>query len=119
MRGNCIIFFPQDQIGTMARTLKATVSKNKLKDKIKATSNLQNKLRNLAHEPQHALPDVFIWLISNHKRIAYHRIPAKDIVFSIVDEERGKECGRVQTLFLKVSEVRFTDLRIEFGSVLV
>ncbi|KAK2155008.1 hypothetical protein LSH36_251g03028 [Paralvinella palmiformis] len=86
----------------MARTLKATVSKNKLKDKIKATSNLQNKLRNLAHEPQHALPDVFIWLISNHKRIAYHRIPAKDIVFSIVDEERGKECGRVQTLFLKL-----------------
>ncbi|XP_022236402.1 otoferlin-like, partial [Limulus polyphemus] len=51
--------------------------------------------------PQHALPDVFIWMISGGKRIAYSRLPAKDLLFSIVEEEAGKHCGKVQTIFLK------------------
>lgn len=55
-------------------------------------------------QPQHALPDVFIWLISGGRRVAYHRIPARDIVYSIVDEECGKFCGKSQTMFLKVSK---------------
>lgn len=41
--------------------------------------------------------------------MAYHRLPARDIVYSIVDEECGRECGKVQTMFLKVS---FTPLHI-------
>ena len=53
-------------------------------------------------QPQHALPDVFIWMISGHKRLAYQRLHAKDLIYSIVDEERGKDCSKVQTLFLRV-----------------
>uniref|UniRef100_A0AAY4BDG2 Otoferlin n=1 Tax=Denticeps clupeoides TaxID=299321 RepID=A0AAY4BDG2_9TELE len=45
--------------------------------------------------PQHSIPDVFIWMLSNNKRIAYARIPSKDILHSIVDEEMGKDCGKV------------------------
>jgi len=41
-------------------------------------------------------------MICGGKRRAYQRIPARDIVYSIVDEERGKDCGRVKTTFLKV-----------------
>ena len=74
-----------------------------MKEKQKLTGSLLSKLRHIAQEPQHALPDVFVWMISNNKRIAYQRVQAKDIVFSIVDEERGKSCGKVQTLFLRVS----------------
>ena len=97
------LFCPlQDTVGTMARTIKATVNKNVLKEKLKSTTNLLSRLRQVAVEPQHALPDIFIWLISNNKRMAYHRIQAKDIVFSIVDEERGKECATVQTILMKV-----------------
>lgn len=29
-------------------------------------------------------PDVFIWMMSNNKRIAYTRVPSKDLLFSIV-----------------------------------
>ena len=86
----------------MARTLKATIKKGNLKEKLKATTNLLSRIRQVTVEPQHALPDIFIWMISNNKRVAYHRILAKDLIFSIVDEERGKECGKVQTLFMKV-----------------
>ena len=28
-------------------------------------------------QPQHALPDIFIWMISGARRVAYHRIPAR------------------------------------------
>ena len=37
--------------------------------------------------------------------IAYQRIPARDIIYSIVDEERGKSCGKVKTLFLRVCDI--------------
>ena len=89
----------------MARTIKATINKNNVKEKLKSATNLLSKLRHIATEPQHALPDVFIWLISNNKRLAYHRIPASSIMFSIVEEEKGLHCGKVQTLFLKVSSL--------------
>ena len=54
-------------------------------------------------EPQHALPDVFVWMIQEDKRIAFARIPARQIMHSVVDDERGKDCGRVMTVFLRVS----------------
>uniref|UniRef100_A0A8C9XYB9 Otoferlin n=1 Tax=Sander lucioperca TaxID=283035 RepID=A0A8C9XYB9_SANLU len=53
-------------------------------------------------QPQHSIPDVFIWMMSNNKRIAYARIPSKDILYSIVDEETGKDCGKVKAVFLKL-----------------
>lgn len=59
-------------------------------------------------QPQHSIPDIFIWMMSNNKRIAYARIPSKDILYSIVDEEMGKDCGKVKTVFLKVTEQPFS-----------
>ncbi|PWA29796.1 hypothetical protein CCH79_00007975 [Gambusia affinis] len=53
-------------------------------------------------QPQHSVPDVFIWMISNGKRIAYARVPSKDILYSGIDEERGKDCGKVKTIFLRI-----------------
>ncbi|KAI1241352.1 hypothetical protein IHE44_0009835 [Lamprotornis superbus] len=40
--------------------------------------------------------------MSSNKRIAYARIPSKDILYSIVDEEMGKDCAKVKTVFLKL-----------------
>ncbi|CAN8025600.1 unnamed protein product, partial [Ixodes persulcatus] len=91
-----------DHIGTMARTMKALVTKNSFKEKLRTANGLLQKLTDLIDDPQHSLPDVFVWMISGGKRVAYHRIAARDLIFSIVDEENGKFCGKVQTLFLKV-----------------
>uniref|UniRef100_A0A803YEN0 Otoferlin n=1 Tax=Meleagris gallopavo TaxID=9103 RepID=A0A803YEN0_MELGA len=52
--------------------------------------------------PQHTIPDIFVWMMSNNKRIAYARVPSKDILYSIVDEEMGKDCAKVKTVFLKL-----------------
>lgn len=42
-------------------------------------------------------------MISNGKRIAYARVPSKDILYSATEEEKGKDCGKVKTIFLRVS----------------
>uniref|UniRef100_A0A672RLR5 Otoferlin n=1 Tax=Sinocyclocheilus grahami TaxID=75366 RepID=A0A672RLR5_SINGR len=60
-------------------------------------------MQELVKAPQHSVPDIYIWMISNNKRIAYARVPSKDILFSSVDEETGKDCGKVQTTFFKKS----------------
>uniref|UniRef100_A0A673ZL60 Fer-1 like family member 6 n=1 Tax=Salmo trutta TaxID=8032 RepID=A0A673ZL60_SALTR len=51
--------------------------------------------------PQHTIPDVFVWMLSNNKRVAYARISARDLLYSASPEERGKDCGKIQTLYLK------------------
>ncbi|XP_039604234.1 otoferlin isoform X2 [Polypterus senegalus] len=91
-----------ENMSQQAKTIRSQVKKNTVKDKLKLVQNFLQKLRFLAEEPQHSIPEVFIWMISNNKRIAYARIPSKDILYSIVDEEMGKECGKVKTVFLKL-----------------
>uniref|UniRef100_A0A3Q3LN49 Otoferlin n=1 Tax=Mastacembelus armatus TaxID=205130 RepID=A0A3Q3LN49_9TELE len=91
-----------DSMGQQAKQIRTQVKKNTVRDKLKLVQNFLQKLRFLADEPQHSIPDVFIWMMSNNKRIAYARVPSKDILYSIVDEETGKDCGKVKAVFLKL-----------------
>ncbi|XP_035178510.1 otoferlin isoform X8 [Oxyura jamaicensis] len=91
-----------ENMGQQATTLRSQVKRNTMKDKLKLVQNFLQKLRFLADEPQHTIPDIFIWMMSNNKRIAYARVPSKDILYSIVDEEMGKDCAKVKTVFLKL-----------------
>uniref|UniRef100_A0A8C9XMX1 Otoferlin n=1 Tax=Sander lucioperca TaxID=283035 RepID=A0A8C9XMX1_SANLU len=90
-----------DVIGQQAKAMRSQVKKSTVRDKIKLAQNFLTKLRFLADEPQHSVPDVFIWMISNGKRIAYARVPSKDILYSSIEEETGKDCGKVKTIFLR------------------
>ncbi|KAM9062598.1 otoferlin isoform 10-T11 [Sarcophilus harrisii] len=91
-----------ESMGQQAKALRAQVKRHTVRDKLKLVQNFLQKLRFLADEPQHSIPDVFIWMMSNNKRIAYARVPSKDVLFSIVEEEAGKDCAKVKTLFLKL-----------------
>ncbi|KAG5335930.1 OTOF protein, partial [Acromyrmex charruanus] len=57
------------------------------------------KLRNLCDDPQHSLPDVFVWMIAGSKRVAYLRLSAEQIVYSEEATEMGGKCGRRISLF--------------------
>uniref|UniRef100_A0A8C5GXC8 Otoferlin n=1 Tax=Gouania willdenowi TaxID=441366 RepID=A0A8C5GXC8_GOUWI len=92
----------QDNMGQQSRLIRTQVKKNTVRDKLKLVQNFLQRLRFLADEPQHSIPDVFVWMMSNNKRIAYARIPSKDILYSTVDEETGKDCGKVKAVFLKL-----------------
>ncbi|XP_037550766.1 otoferlin [Nematolebias whitei] len=91
-----------EAIGQQAKAMRTQVKKSTVREKLKLAQNFLSKLRFLADEPQHSVPDVFIWMISNGKRIAYARVPSKDILYSSIDEEKGKDCGKVKTIFLRI-----------------
>ncbi|XP_021552984.1 otoferlin isoform X2 [Neomonachus schauinslandi] len=91
-----------ESMGQQAKTLRAQVKRHTVRDKLRLCQNFLQKLRFLADEPQHSIPDVFIWMMSNNKRIAYARVPSKDLLFSVVEEELGKDCAKIKTLFLKL-----------------
>ncbi|XP_057597695.1 otoferlin isoform X3 [Hippopotamus amphibius kiboko] len=91
-----------ESMGQQAKALRAQVKRHTVRDKLRLCQNFLQKLRFLADEPQHSIPDVFIWMVSNNKRVAYARVPSKDLLFSIVEEELGKDCAKVKTLFLKL-----------------
>ncbi|XP_053184260.1 fer-1-like protein 6 [Scomber japonicus] len=88
---------------------KAVGVKNLLQDATKLIS----KLRFLVVEPQHTVPDVFVWLLSNNKRVAYARIRARDLLFSSIQEAKGIHCGKKITLFLKSPGKRGTGLSVQ------
>ncbi|XP_040889705.1 fer-1-like protein 4 [Toxotes jaculatrix] len=77
------------------------VTRRTAKQRLMDGRKLLNKLRLLAKEPQNTTPDAFLWLLSGSKRLAYVRIPAHSILFSLVEEQRGRDCGRVTTLYMK------------------
>ncbi|KAM6954586.1 otoferlin [Aplochiton taeniatus] len=91
-----------ESIGQQAKQIRTQLKKNTVKDKLKLVQNFLHRLRFLADEPQHSIPDIFIWMTSNNKRVAYARVPSKDILYSIVDEETGKDCGKVKAVFLRL-----------------
>uniref|UniRef100_A0A8D3ABM4 Fer-1 like family member 6 n=1 Tax=Scophthalmus maximus TaxID=52904 RepID=A0A8D3ABM4_SCOMX len=64
-------------------------------------THTENFPLNQITEPQHTVPDVFVWLLSNNKRVAYARVRARDVLFSCSPEARGVYCGKIITLFLK------------------
>ncbi|XP_071050803.1 otoferlin-like [Onthophagus taurus] len=91
-----------EHTGNMSKNLRALVTKNSFRERYKTAQSYLAKLKGLVEDPQHSLPDVFLWIISGGKRQAYQRISARDIIYSIVDEEAGRESGKVQTIFLKL-----------------
>ncbi|XP_062864131.1 otoferlin isoform X2 [Trichomycterus rosablanca] len=91
-----------ENMGQQAKAMRSQVKKKTVKDKVKLTQNFLQKLRFLSDEPQHSVPDVYIWMVSNGKRIAYARVPSKDILFSNIEEETGKDCAKVKTIFFKL-----------------
>ncbi|NWW45628.1 FR1L4 protein, partial [Pedionomus torquatus] len=78
------------------------LTQTNLKEKVKETRRILAKLRFMAKEPQGTLPDVLIWMFSNSRRVAYARVPAQNILYSVVEEEKGKDCAKIQTVFMKV-----------------
>ncbi|XP_051044235.1 fer-1-like protein 4 [Phodopus roborovskii] len=68
--------------------------------KVALAKKLLAKLHFLAQEPQPPFPDVLVWMTSGQHRVAYARIPAQDVLFSVAEEERGRDCGKIQSLLL-------------------
>ncbi|KAM9680284.1 fer-1-like protein 6, partial [Trichechus inunguis] len=73
-----------------------------LDEMIRKAQTFVEKIHFLVDEPQHTIPDVFIWMLSNNKRVAYARIASRDLLYSPIREQMGKHCGKIKTHFLKL-----------------
>ncbi|XP_054254903.1 fer-1-like protein 4 [Indicator indicator] len=82
--------------------MRRRLTRANVKEKVKEIKRLLAKLRFMAKEPQCTLPDVLVWMLSNDRRVAYARVPAQNILYSVVEEEKGKDCAKIQTVFMKV-----------------
>ncbi|KAM6163837.1 fer-1-like protein 4 [Rhynchocyon petersi] len=71
-----------------------------VQEKVALAKKLLEKLHFLAQEPQPPIPDVLVWMFSGQRRVACARIAAQDVLFSVVEEERGRDCGKIQSLLL-------------------
>ncbi|KAI5932249.1 Fer-1-like protein 6 [Manis javanica] len=95
-----------EELEAMAKEAKGIIQQQKKKlsldETIHEAQTFVEKIRFLVDEPQHTIPDVFIWMLSNNKRVAYARIASKDLFYSPVREKMGKHCGKIKTLFLKL-----------------
>ncbi|XP_065212252.1 otoferlin-like [Planococcus citri] len=89
-------------MGEKAARLKAVVTQHSLEEACKEVKACLHELKDMIEDPQDALPDVFLWLVVNNRRHAYQRISAKDLIFSMTQEECGKFCSKVHTRFFKL-----------------
>ncbi|XP_013363386.1 PREDICTED: fer-1-like protein 6 isoform X2 [Chinchilla lanigera] len=94
------------ELEAMAKEAKGIIQQQKKKfsldEMIQEAQNFVGKIRFLVDEPQHTIPDVFIWMLSNNRRVAYARVAAKDLLYSPAREQMGKHCGKIKTHFLKL-----------------
>ncbi|ESN95703.1 hypothetical protein HELRODRAFT_114638 [Helobdella robusta] len=93
-----------ENVASVIRLLRPTINQANVKDKLKIVHNMLMKLKKVRSDPQHSLPDVFIWMVQNKKRIAYHRLTASSLIYSTLDDEKGANCGRLQTLVMKTPQ---------------
>lgn len=56
----------------------------------------------MTFQPQDCWPDILIYMIYGKKKIATRRIESEDVVFSMVDEEIGEQCGKIQSICFDV-----------------
>ena len=59
-------------------------------------------LRRMGRTTTPCLPDIFVWLLNGEKRVAYARIPAREVLFSQFPSFLGRHCNHIQTLYLRV-----------------
>ncbi|KAM6170713.1 fer-1-like protein 6 [Erethizon dorsatum] len=94
------------ELEAMAKEANGIIQQQKKKfsldEMIQEAQNFVEKIRFLVDEPQHTIPDVFIWMLSSNRRVAYTRVAAKDLLYSPTWEQMGKHCGKIKTHFLKL-----------------
>ncbi|GCB79911.1 hypothetical protein scyTo_0017037 [Scyliorhinus torazame] len=91
-----IIVYAKQALRMMKR-----LNKKNVKEKLDDAQKLLQKIKTRVQEPQTPLPDVFIWMLSNGKRAAFARIPSRNILYSVAEEEKGRDCGKIQSIIMK------------------
>ena len=61
--------------------IRSGITRATVREKYRGGQGFLDRLRRLSEDPQHALPDIFIWMISGGRRVAYHRMKARSLLY--------------------------------------
>uniref|UniRef100_A0A3Q2DZI6 Fer-1 like family member 6 n=1 Tax=Cyprinodon variegatus TaxID=28743 RepID=A0A3Q2DZI6_CYPVA len=98
---------------TMCKQELVRKNHNTLQDIQDLTNFSLSYIHILTLQPQHTVPDMFVWLLSNNKRVAYARVRTRDLLYSSNQESRGILCGKILTLYLKPPGKRPSGLSVQ------
>jgi len=73
-----------------------------IKDNLRSAMEFLKRIQTIVYEPQHSVPDIFLWMLSGGKRVAYTRVQVAHVIYSQVDWEKGRNSGKVQSVFLRL-----------------
>ncbi|XP_066908146.1 otoferlin isoform X2 [Halyomorpha halys] len=98
----------KERLKTIITKLDAII--NKAEEVLKSNSRLTTKfdiglkvfrdIVNIVQDPQESFPQIVLTIQNKENIIAYAKIPPKDVLFSLKENERGINCGIIQSLFL-------------------
>ncbi|CAH0577888.1 unnamed protein product [Chrysodeixis includens] len=88
-------------IQAVTRSESVTSSKKDIKIMLAEIQAIAESLRNLIYKTSEGWPDVVIWLLSGGSRVAFYRMSIADIIYSVIPEQSGRNCGRIQSIYLK------------------
>ncbi|RWS04688.1 otoferlin-like isoform X2, partial [Dinothrombium tinctorium] len=91
-----------ERIAQDVHTSNLIITKSNLKEKLKLARFYLGKIREVSEDPQHGIPDVFLWMVVNGKKVAFSRLLAKNYLFSLIKDESGKYCGKHDTIYFQV-----------------
>ncbi|XP_049885411.1 otoferlin-like [Pectinophora gossypiella] len=92
------IFQHSSRIGTRDSLIG---SRKGVKIMLAETKCLVQSLRTTINKTTDGWPDVVIWLLNEGSRVAYIKVPASEIIYSVIPEQCGSSCGRLQTIYMK------------------
>uniref|UniRef100_A0A1I8F1Y4 FerB domain-containing protein n=1 Tax=Macrostomum lignano TaxID=282301 RepID=A0A1I8F1Y4_9PLAT len=100
------------------KAMRSQLTTDSVPVRLKECRALARLLRDSLLDQQHSLPDVFVWLLCEGQRLAFARVPARQILHSATSEaERGKDCGRVCQLKMYLWLGLLKDMRNYRGTV--
>ncbi|KAJ8737899.1 hypothetical protein PYW08_000494 [Mythimna loreyi] len=62
---------------------------------------IAENLKTLIYKTSEGWPDIVVWLLNGGSRVAFHKLAISDVVYSVIPEQNGRQCGRIQSIYLK------------------
>ena len=91
----------EDTMKELKRMEQTLSSGNNFAEIAKNLRMTMKTLEKLGTEVQNSIPDIFVWMIRDSKRIAYARMPAASIFLGRNPSYNGKQTGKLLTLELR------------------
>ncbi|XP_061723104.1 otoferlin-like [Cydia pomonella] len=76
-------------------------SKKTVKIMLAEAKSVLQELKELMYKTPDGWPHISVWLLSNGSRVAHAKITPGDIIHSVTPEQSGRQCGKIQTVYLK------------------